>query len=78
MNRFTSTSLDKFMPGNIFNLFVRDGANAPLHIIAAAVWLIAMLALNAPWFLRQFAAFKNYLPAGEKAADGSTLPPLLD
>lgn len=79
LNRFTSTSLDKFMPGNIFNLFVRDGgANSELHLITGAVWLIALLALNAPWFFRQYAAFKNYLPAGEKAADGSTLPPLLD
>ena len=78
LNRFTSTSLDKFMPGNIFNLSVQDGAHAGLHFIAAAVWLVVMLALNAPWFFRQFAAFKNYLPAGEKAADGSTLPPILD
>lgn len=66
------------MPGNIFNLFVQNGANAPMHIMVAAAWLIVMIFLNAPWFFRQFAAFKNYLPAGEKAADGSTLPPILD
>ena len=78
LNRFTSTSLDQFMPGNIFNLFVQSGANAGSHLITAAAWLTVMLILNAPWFFRQFAAFKNYLPAGEKAADGSTLPPILD
>ena len=79
LNRFTSTSLDQFMPGNIFNLFVRNAeANATLHFMVAAAWAAFMLALNARWFFRQFAAFTNYLPAGEKAADGSTLPPLLD
>ncbi len=78
LNRFTSTALDQFLPGNIFNLFVQNGANAPMHIMVAAAWLIVMIILNAPWFFRQFAAFKNYLPAGEKAADGSTLPPIID
>ncbi len=78
LNRFTSTSLDQFMPGNIFNLFVQSGANGGPHLITAAAWLTLMVFLNAPWFFRQFAAFKNYLPAGEKAADGSTLPPILD
>ena len=78
LNRFTSTSLEAFMPGNIFNLFVDHNRHAPTHCVVATVSVIVMLALNAPWFARQITAFQPYNPAGEKAADGSTLPPRLD
>ena len=78
LNRFTYTSRESFMPGNIFNLFVNHNSHAPTHCVVATVWVVVMLALNAPWFLAQFLAFQPLNPAGEKAADGSTLPPRID
>jgi hypothetical protein len=77
MDRLSIQNIERSQPGNIFNVFlVTERHQRMLHLIFAVAWLALMLALNAPWFIRQLRAFKQPQPSDAPPVIGAAPPPI--
>ena len=74
LNQLSWKSVEGLQLGNIFNVFsLRDEDRRIYHLYFAFGWLVAMLVINAKWFLRQV---KNFQPLVR--ATPENLPPALE
>jgi hypothetical protein len=59
LNRLSWQAVEGLQLGNVFNVFsLQDSSQQIYHLYFAVGWLGLMLALNAPWFLRQWRNFQ--------------------
>ena len=63
LNKLSWKSVESLQLGNMFNIFsLQEDGQRIYHLYFATGWLVLVLALNAPWFLRQWRNFQP-LPA---------------
>ncbi|HSY20289.1 MAG TPA: hypothetical protein VK815_18235 [Candidatus Acidoferrales bacterium] len=59
VNQLSWKSIDRFQPGNIFNVFsIRDEPDVLNHEVLAGIWLLVMIVVNARWLRRQILNFQ--------------------